>query len=274
MSVFYPPTSERVRIQWLLEQAEFWAAENQHPRARQLFLDAMALDRSPKSRWEYAGFLSQIGENAAAIEQLHIIWNDAKRHNQNQWAAAACEFLSIIFQKQGQWAAAGSYQQQAIAARVRSQNPMDEDDPPMSEFLATANHAIVQRDWHYAEELVNCALASANERNCLEAAADAWGTRGAIDFLNRRYDPAWQCFLNAYFLHCRVKDQEGRVVDLLNLAAVSREEGRWELARRLLRKASAEARRLNHPQLSQTVDSRLVEAQRVLEVLSRVPEWN
>jgi hypothetical protein len=64
------------------------------------------------------------------------------------------------------------------------------------------------------------------------------------------------------------------LVDLLNLAAVSREEGRWELARRLLLKAGALAKTLNDSRLLRKAERFLEEAERVLAVASRVPEWN
>jgi hypothetical protein len=266
--------SECVRVQTLLEQAEFWGSQNEPDRARRLFLEAMALDSSPKSRWGYARFLCQIGDDASAIEQLTTFWNEAKRQNQFQWAAAACEGLGVIYRRQGRWAISQSFQQQAIASRLRSQAAGTQDDLPVSEFLAIANDAILRGNLSYAEPLVNCALASAEEGNCPGEIADALGTQGAIYLRKGQRLAAWQAFLKAYFFHCRAKDPEGRLVDLLNLAAVSRGEGQWELTRKLLRKACAEATLLNHPMLRQKAEYLLEEAERVLAVSSRVPEWN
>ncbi len=269
-----PPGSELLRVQTLLEQAEFWASQKQTERARRLFLKAISLDHGLKSRWEYAVFLSQIGEERSAIEQLTIIWNAAKRQKQPQWARAACENLAVIHRKQGQWAVAWSFQQQAISARVRSQAPRTEDDFSISELLATANDAISRGDLAFAEQLVNCALVGSEDQNCPGETADAWGTNGAIFLLKRQLPSAWRCFLKAYALHSRAKDLEGVLLDLLNLAAVSREKGRWELARRLLLKAGAFAKMLNDSRLLRKAARLLQEAQRVLAVASRVPEWN
>lgn len=263
--------SESVRVKSLLEQAEFWGSQNVLGRARRLFLEAVALDFSPKSRWKFARFLFQIGEDTSAIEQLTTLWNDAKRRNRFDWAAAACEGLGVIYRKQGRCAIAQSFQQQAIASRLRSQ---DNNEAPTSELLATANDALLGDDLAYAEQLLNRALSCSNAGNDPGEIADALGTQGVIYMRKGQRLAAWRWFLQAYFFHCRARDQEGRLIDLLNLAAVSRADGQWELARKLLRKACAEARLMNHPWLRQKAEHDLEEAQRVLEVFSRVPEWN
>jgi hypothetical protein len=63
-------------------------------------------------------------------------------------------------------------------------------------------------------------------------------------------------------------------MDLLNLAAASREKGEWEMTERLLVKANSLAHRLGTPRLIQRANRDLQEARRVLEVASRTPEWN
>jgi hypothetical protein len=60
----------------------------------------------------------------------------------------------------------------------------------------------------------------------------------------------------------------------LNLAAVCREEGWWEIAERLLLNACAEARLQKNRPLREKAERLLEEARRILAVASRTPEWN
>jgi hypothetical protein len=257
-----------------LEQAEHWACENEWERARQLFLAAMALDPGLKCRWEYARFLGEIGEDAAAIEQLTALWNEAKRRNDASWIIAACESLAVIYRNRGQAAIAWSYQQQAISARVRWQSSIAAVDVPTSEFLGVANAAILQGDLDHAGQLAKIAMDCSEQQKGECHIADAWGTRGVIFLLQKQLAPAWRCFLNAYGFHCRANDEEGRTADLLNLAAVCREWGRWELARRLLAKACKVARTRRNSSLLPKAELFREEAERILAVADRVPEWN
>lgn len=268
------PTLECLRVQTLLEQAEFWTHQNAPERARGLFLKAISLETGPEPRWEYVRFLVQFGEEPAAILQLTLLWEEAKRQGQVDWGIAACERLAEIYREQGQWAIARSYQQQAISARMRSESTKSSGGYPMSELLATANDALSRGDVAFAEQLVACAMNGSDDQNHPVEMGDALGTRGAILLVKRELAPAWRCILRAYFFHCRAGDDEGRLVDLLNLAAVSREWGRWDLARRLLVKAQGIARRLNQPRLLARAERFLEEAERILAVALRVPERN
>jgi hypothetical protein len=243
--------------------------QQQISRARHLLMEAVQLDQGVQSLLEYAALLHQLGEEIQAIEQLSIAWNIARREQQFLGIAAACDRLAVIHRDRGEWAIAKSFQQQAVSARFRSGNPLLAGD-----FMALANDAIIQRDLDHAEELAIRALVCSESSECRADEADAWGVQGTIALLRRQPRVAWRCFLRAYFLHCRARDPLGRLMDLLNLAAASREKGEWEMTERLLVKANSLAHRLGTPRLIQRANRDLQEARRVLEVASRTPEWN
>ncbi len=274
MNLSPAPILNSFRVQSLLEQAEFWVSQQRFARAGVLFLEAIRQDPGGKARMEYAAFLYRAGEESAAIEQLSQVLEMARRENQNALAAAACDHLAAIYRDRGEWAAAKSWQQQAIAARLREEAATGADCFPAGDFLALANDAVSQGDLDYAERLAVLARNFSETCNSPADLADAWGTSGAIAFLQNELHAAWGCFLKAYFFHCRADDGLGRLMDLLNLANVSRERGWWELAKRLLVKAQTEALSAGHPRLSRKIAHLLEEAECVLSVAQRTPEWN
>ena len=259
------------RVRALLELAEFWADRRESLRARRAFLLAIACDPGITSRLEYSAWLFQSGADDEAIGQLSSAWETAKHNRRPRDIASACEQLAVIHRERGEWALAKSFQQQAVSARLRAGShsrflPGD--------FLALANDSVFQGDLDAAEQFAEQALSLAETRDSVGELADGWGSRGAIALLRRKPAAAWRCFLKAYCFHCRARNGVGRLADLLNLAAASRQLGWWSVTRRLLVKAQREARKKNRPRTRSEVDVLLEEAERVEGVALRTPEWN
>ncbi len=269
-----PGVPSSPRVQWFLEQAEFWASQQQLPKARQLITQAIKQDSGCKARLTFGAFLYHLNEVDEAIREFSQALNLARQQQQHLARAAACRLLARIHREQGDTAMAASFQQQEIAANLAA--PMIDSEEPNApaNWIELANAALAREEWDQAQEWIVQAFRSASARENLGELADVFGTCGVRAFLKHETRTAWEWFLKAYVLHCQVRDEEGRLADLLNLAQASRELGWWELVKRFLEKGKKIATLTVSRKPLQQIEHDLEEANRILAVSQRTPEWN
>lgn len=268
------PTQVEFQLLSLVEQAEMWAERGERQRARQRFHQALEREPSGLARLRFGEFLYRQGESREAVKQFCILLETGRRLQSPDWCAAACRHLAVIFREQGKSALATSYQQQEIAARLRSEGDLTSDCSVPADFPALANDAIQRSEFEEAALFAELGLKLAQIRNCRANLADAWGTWATVQFLLSDNQAAWRGFLKAYAGHCHSNDDEGRIADLMNLAQTARAFGDWGTARRLLIKAGKLAENTSNCQWFLKQDRFLEEANRVLAVAERIPEWN
>lgn len=258
----------------LLEQAEFWAAERQLNRAWDLYHQAVTRDTTSLARLRFGEFLYQNDQSQEALTELTEALEMARRQENVHHRAEACRLMATLYHEQGETALATSYRQQEIAARLAYQTQHPAESALPTDFLTLANEALSRGDLVYAAQLVEHSLKFAQSQNCVRDLADAWGMWGNIQFLKSNGTTAWRALRKAYFFHCQVGNETGRAVDLLNLAQVARQNGWWLLTYRLLTKAQKIVQSSGLVELKEKIDRFLEEANRVLSVADRTPEWN
>lgn len=257
----------------LLEQAELWAVEGQIARARNLYHQAIKQDTTGFARLRFGAFLYQTGWLDEARSEFSEALETARRQQNPHLRAEACQHLATLHHERGETALAMSYRQQEIAARLEFPSDFTELTPPAN-FLSLVNEALSKGDLDYAEQLAEHAVKFAQTQNCPGELADAWGTWGGVQSLKSNGKAAWQGLRTAYYLHCQTRDDSGRAVDLLNLAQVARQFGWWTITQRLLIKAQKIVQAAGLVELREKTERFLEEANRVLGVADRTPEWN
>ena len=263
-----------LRVLSLLERAEFLAVRGQPDRARAVYADAISLDEGGLARLKFGEFLFRQGAYEEAANELRAALEIGRHQKDADCCASASHNLAVVFDALGQSALAASYRQQAIAAGLRRQTQQDDESSPLVDYSDLANEAIGRGDLDEAAELAGLAINHAQKQNCAFRLADAWGTWAAVCLLFRDKGSAWRGFLEAYAGHCRARDEEGQIADLLNLAETAREFGWWEIAKRLLLKAGKVAQSAGIFRHFPKIERFLYETNRVIAVAERTPEWN
>lgn len=258
----------------LLEQAELWGNAGQTTRARNLYQQAISQDHTGFARLRFGEFLYRMGWHDEALAELTQTLETARRQQNPSRRAGACRHLANLHRERGETALAASYRQQEIAARLECQAGDPAESAPPADFLSLANEALSRGDLDDAEQFAEHAVKWAQSQNCNGDLADAWGTWGEIQSLRSRTQAAWRGWRNAYFFHCRARDERGCAADLLNLARIARQNGWWTIAQRLLVKTQKILRPLDETGLQRKAQHFLEETNRVLAVLDRIPEWN
>ena len=248
----------------LLERAERFAVEGQHDHASAFFRAAVAVDQTPVAHIAYGVYLADCEHEILAHTHLTDAWEMAKRLGDWKTRTLACHNLAALFRRQGQFAAADSFQQQAISAQL-------EADPvgPFPVFLLAGRALdLASREPMVAEKLLRAAQADPDE------AAAAQLNAGVIANRQDRESLAMERFYAAFEVAQSQKDLPACAAILANIAHLQRDRGRWNIADECLTLAEKIDCEANRHRSAERLASYRQELARGLAILNTDPSWN
>lgn len=248
----------------LLKRAERFVVDGQHDHASAFFRAAVAADQSPVAHIAYAVYLADSEREDLASTHLTEAWEMAKQLGDWKTRALACHNLAALCRRQGQFAAADSFQQQAIRAQLNA-----EPGEPFPVFLLAGRALdVAGRESVTAEKLLRATQADPLEE------ATALLNRGVIAFHQDRESLAMERFYAAFNIAQSQKDLPTCAAILTNVAHLQRDRGRWSIADECLalaEKINSDAKR---PLSAQLQASYRRELARGLAMLDADPSWN
>lgn len=248
----------------LLERAERFAVDGQHDHASAFFRAAVAADRTPIAHIAYGVYLADCEREVSARTHLLDAWEMAKRLGGWKTRALACHNLAALHRRQGQFAAADSFQQQAIRAQLEA-DPVE----PFPVFLL-AGRAL---DLASCESVAAEKLFSAAQADPVEAAA-AQLNAGVIARRQDRETLAMERFYAAFEIAQSQKDLPTCAAILTNIAHLQRDRGRWSIADECLALAEKIDHEANRFRSAERLTSYRRELARGLAMLDADPSWN
>ncbi len=248
----------------LLERAERFAADGQHDHASAFFRAAVAADQTPVAHIAYGVYLADCEREVTARTHFTEAWEMAKRLGDWKTRGLACHNLAALCRRQGQIAAADSFQQQSIRAQLEAD--------PLEEFpvfiLAGRALDLASRESVAAEKLMRAAQSDPQE----EAAALL--NSGVIAFRQERESLAMQRFYAAFEVAQSQKDLPTCAAILTNIAHLQRDRGHWSIADECLALAEKIDRDASRPRSAQRLTNYRRELARGLAMLDADPSWN
>lgn len=248
----------------LLERAERFAADAQHDHASAFFRAAVAADQTPVAHIAYGVYLADCEREVSARAHLLDAWEMAKRLGDWKTRALACHNLAALFRRQGQLAAADSFQQQAIRAQLDA----DPGEPFPVFLLAGRALDLASRESVAAEKLLRAAHVDPAE------AAAAQLNAGVIANRQDREALAMERFYAAFDVAQSQKDLPTCAAILTSIAHLQRDRGRWSIADECLALAEKIDREANRHRSVERLASYRRELARGLAMLAADPSWN
>jgi len=142
--------------------------------------------------------------------------------------------LAVIHRERGESSRAAACQQQSW--RTTFDGAFDDSitNPPATDLGNLANDAILAGNLHFAERLLNVALADDLRRGDLADAAADFGNLGIVAALAGRFEQAQNHFQWALQLHSHLGDDRGQGCDLGHLAEMAMVVTDWSAAREFM----------------------------------------
>ena len=248
----------------LLERAERFAVDDQHDHASAFFRAAVAADQTPVAHIAYGVYLADCEHEVSARTHLTEAWEMAKRLGDWKTRVLACHNLAALCRRQGQTAAADSFQQQAIRAQLEA----DPVEPFPLFVLAGRALDLASRESAAAEKLLVAA-----QDDPLEAAA-ALLDAGIIAYRQDREPLAMERLYAAFEIAQSQKDLSTCAAILTNTAHLQRDRGRWSIADECLALAEKIDREALRPRSAERLSRFRRELARGLAMLEADPSWN
>ncbi|MCC7421472.1 MAG: hypothetical protein IT428_14400 [Planctomycetaceae bacterium] len=239
--------------------------------ARACLSAAVSEDASPRSRFVWAAYLSRQGDSTGAAVEWRRLWESTTGTEHESIAGDAAHNLACLERRRGDFAAANSWQQRALASRSRGSLAVMCE---ASDFVAAANDAMGAGRWRDAERLLRAGLRRAHLDDDTQGAADILGSCGVLHQLRGRLAKAIALHRDACRLHEQAGDDTGAACDCLNLAGIAIRLGRPRAALSAARHACQFAVRSGERPLIDQADERVATIRRALAKLSRPVHWN
>jgi Tfp pilus assembly protein PilF len=248
----------------LLERAERFAVDGQHDHASAFFRAAVAADQSPVAHIAYGVYLADCEREVSARAHLTEAWEMAKQLDDWKTRVLACHNLAALCRRQGQIAAADSFQQQAIRAQLEA----DPLEPFPAFVLAGRALDLASRESVASEKLMRAALEDPVEE------ATALLNAGVIAFRQDRESLAMERFYAAFEIAQSQKDLPACAAILTNIAHLQRDRGRWSIADECLALAEKIDNEANRTRSALRLTNYRRELARGLALLDADPSWN
>lgn len=258
----------------LLRQAEQLAAARRPAQAGAAFLLAIARDPGFTARNAYGCFLAQIGRHQEALEEFSHLLATAHLRGDATLRAVASHNMAAVYRETGHMHDAALWQQRSLTAEAADPPDPDRSVATACDLTGRGNDALLRGDYELAETLFYRSLWLEIEAGCLEGQAADWGSLGLAAGFKGDVGWAVSCLRQAFRLHREVNDPHGAGCDLLNLAQIFREIGRWTTALLCLRQAVRWFESAQAEAWMQRAARDLEEVRRVLAVKRRNPLLN
>lgn len=237
--------------------------------AEMAYRAATLCDSGPESRLALADFLLRIERTDLAVTEYEHLLEMGHRSCDAKLIEVATHNLAAALRESGRPERAAALQLHSIQDGIEDTGQIDPAD-----LTARAMDAIAQEDYELAEDLLLRSLGMEEDRqNQIGIAADC-ANLGVLACLRDQRWPAIRYLGRAWHVHQRVGDQRGAGTDMMNLVEVFSAANRWRLAVRCCRRAIACFERARASRSLANARTRLIEVERIVELLDSDPLMN
>lgn len=249
----------------LMEQAEFHQQRGDIDVARTLWVRIRTDYGTTCFRLRYVDFLCSIGELIDATQELKELFDLATESTDSSLKTVVAHNLAAVWRMRGETHVAASWQQVAIG---------QSDFSSPADLSGRAEDAFLAGEFELAEVLVRQSLTWEIRRGDREGQAADWGLLGLIRAGQDDFQDAKRCLGRAFALHRKTGDGSGMATDLLNLGELFAAKSEWWVAHRLFERSRFVAEQAGNSLLTHRASQNARQAQKILDVADRSPQWN
>lgn len=208
----------------LTAHAERCARRRQWRKADELFLQAVSMDPSPSSRIAYGVCLA---EQERYFESISVFM-PAMDGTDRKAIGIVCHNLAAIYREVGDF---------DLARRFQWQATLLQDESSVEDLLGLANDALMSDHCDAADSLVMAACEMTLDATHDVVDGDLLATTGLVTSRMESPEEGLMTLFSAYRRHQALSDFRRMGFDLLNMATVFEETGRYRAERRCIERA-------------------------------------
>jgi hypothetical protein len=192
--------------------------------ARELFLAATRVDRTPAALYAFAEWLSAREDWTGAVIQLELAWERAKLIGSATWRARCCHALADVQRQLGWLDLSRRYRQWAIAAELDSGR-----DPSVAAWLNDRmQDSLLAGEPDLAERWWSAAHAARDHES--PQMAEWRFSRGVMHMHGGRWSQGTRCFIEAYHVAVREGELALAARAVLSIGHILRVREQWDRA--------------------------------------------
>lgn len=253
----------------LMESARQLDASGEVEAAEMAYRAATLCDSGPESRLALADFLLRVERTDHAVVEYEQLLEMGQHVGDLKLVEVVSHNLAAALRETGRPERAAALQHQSLQGGLEDAGEVDPAD-----LTARAMDAIAQDDYALASDLLQRSLQMEELRHNHSGIAADCANLGVLASLQNDLTNAMRFLGRAWHSHLRAGDYRGAGTDMMNLVEVFSSANRWRLAARCCRRAISCFERSRASRSLATAKSRLVEVERVLELLDSDPLMN